>query len=174
MLLDLAQLEGGRLWREFRIAPNDPILAGYDAEVREPLRLVVELASATAGTYVLTGRLEGTVQRSCRRCLTPVAVPVEDRFRVVYQEQGPEAEAPGDDDLVPIARGARTIEIGGEVRDRLFLETERFPLCRENCPGLCPECGRNLSEGACGCAVEVVDGRWEALRALRSSGGEIT
>ena len=41
------------------------------------------------------------------------------------------------------------------------------PLCREDCQGLCPECGKDLNLGPCAGAHETVDPRWEALRALK-------
>lgn len=172
MRLDLSQLESGRrLRKEFAISPQDAVLTGYQAQVQEPLRLDVELTRPSADTYVLTAELEGTVLERCRRCLIPVTVEVADRFRVVYQETGPEEFAPADD-LVALAPGAREIEIGDEVRDRLFLETERYPVCRADCRGLCPHCGRNLNEGPCDCAEETSDTRWDALRSIRLGSGD--
>ena len=39
-------------------------------------------------------------------------------------------------------------------------------LCREDCKGLCPKCGRNLNEGPCGCDLHEEDPRWDALKGL--------
>ena len=41
------------------------------------------------------------------------------------------------------------------------------PLCRPDCRGLCPECGKNLNEGACGCSRDSGDPRLAALRQLK-------
>ena len=41
------------------------------------------------------------------------------------------------------------------------------PLCREDCAGLCPQCGANLNEGPCGCEPDTEDDRWAALRELK-------
>ena len=65
-----------------------------------------------------------------------------------------------------LERGAKRIELDAQVRDRLFLETERFPICTEDCRGICPQCGRNLNEGPCDCTLETVDSRWKALERL--------
>lgn len=179
MQLNLDRLDGGRLREVFRIRPDDPVLAGYAPEVREPFSLEVELSLPSHRTYVLTAALRGKVFEPCRRCLRPVAVDVDDRFRVVYLEPGTDEnrlrDAPGkrgkrgtpeDPDIVEIPAGATGIEISPEVRDRLFLETDLYPLCDEGCRGLCPVCGRDLNEGDCGCEVPASDSRWNALRDL--------
>jgi len=41
-------------------------------------------------------------------------------------------------------------------------------LCREDCKGLCPTCGKNLNAEQCSCANEVHDARWTALKEIRS------
>jgi uncharacterized protein len=41
-------------------------------------------------------------------------------------------------------------------------------VCREDCKGLCAQCGKNLSEGACSCAEVVEDPRWDALKDIRT------
>ena len=41
------------------------------------------------------------------------------------------------------------------------------PLCKPDCKGLCPSCGKDLNLGACGCTHETIDPRWEALKALK-------
>jgi len=40
-------------------------------------------------------------------------------------------------------------------------------LCREDCKGLCPHCGKNLNEIQCSCTDEVEDPRWSALKEIR-------
>lgn len=172
MQLDLNRLVGGRLRQTFHIAPGDPILGGYPVEVREPIELDVELTNPSHGTFLLTGKLRGRGVEPCRRCLIPVEVEVEDRFRVVYEYAGQGAEETGDEDIVAIEPGADKIDIDREVRDRLFIVTDLYAVCTETCRGLCPSCGVNLNEAACRCEVEVVDSRWQALESLRRRVGE--
>lgn len=169
MHLDLTRMVGGRLRQSFAIAPGDPILGGYRAEVREPIALDVELTNPSRGTYVMTGELMGSVLEPCKRCLTPVEVELDSRFRVIYQHASrSESDAePEDDDIVTIDSAAGGIEIGREVRDRLFVETEQYVLCDEECRGICPVCGGNLNETHCECVVEVAHPGWKALEGLR-------
>jgi uncharacterized protein len=173
MQLDLNRLVDGRLRTTFEVAPGSPVLAGYPAEVREPFVVDVELTNPTHGTYVMTADVHGRVMEPCRRCLIPVEVAVEDRYRVVYQHRGPrQGEDTGDEDIVTIDPGANVIEIDREVRDRLFVETEQYALCMEECRGICPNCGANLNLTTCDCVVENGDPRWQALESLRRLGGE--
>jgi DUF177 domain-containing protein len=53
------------------------------------------------------------------------------------------------------------------VREQVLLALTDRPLCREDCRGLCPQCGANLNEKVCGCAVEKLDPRLSVLRALK-------
>lgn len=174
LLLDLSRLVGGRLRQTFHLAPGNPILGGYPAELKEPIELQVELMNPSHGTYVMTAELSGEAVEPCRRCLTPVEVEVRDRFRVVYQERGRdgEEEEAGDEDIVMIDAGANRIDIEKEVRDRLFIETDQFALCTEACKGICPACGANRNTTPCNCVVESNDHRWQALASLRRMSGE--
>jgi uncharacterized protein len=52
------------------------------------------------------------------------------------------------------------------VRDALLLELPTVPLCREECAGLCSNCGVDLNVTTCDCTTEDFDPRWAALRSL--------
>jgi uncharacterized protein len=105
--------------------------------------------------------VQGTVRApwvgTCRRCAEPVSgeleVPVRERF----------ADDP-DDDMYPIVDDL--IDLGPMMRDAIVLELPMAPLCREDCAGLCPQCGANRNEGQCGC-VAPRDPRWANLDVLR-------
>ena len=55
------------------------------------------------------------------------------------------------------------------VRENLLLAVPLGPLCREDCPGFCPQCGKDLSETTCSCDNSVADPRWAALESLKGS-----
>jgi uncharacterized protein len=105
--------------------------------------------------------VEGTVTAPwvgiCRRCAEPVA----GELRIAVRERF--ADEP-DDDLYPIVDDE--IDLGPLVRDAVVLELPMAPLCREDCAGLCPQCGANRNEGDCGC-VAPRDPRWANLDVLR-------
>jgi uncharacterized protein len=172
MILELTQLEHGRVEASFRILPGSPVLEGFGGEVREPIDLEVCARHPSGDTYVVEVVLAGAVTRPCRRCLVPVEVDFEDRFRIVYQVADREEDT-GDDDVILLEPGNVRIDFTEPVRDRLFLEVDLYPLCRPECAGFCTRCGQNLNEGSCDCEPEPEPGesRWAALEAIRERVG---
>ena len=55
------------------------------------------------------------------------------------------------------------------VREQVLLTLPGRTLCKEDCKGLCAQCGQNLNEGSCGCHSEVRDPRWSALAGLATT-----
>ena len=55
------------------------------------------------------------------------------------------------------------------VRENILLALPLGPLCREDCPGFCPNCGADLAEAACGCDTTIKDPRWSALEGLKGN-----
>ena len=53
------------------------------------------------------------------------------------------------------------------LREQVLLAAPLKAICREDCRGLCPHCGRNLNLEQCTCAEPIEDPRWEALKGLR-------
>ena len=98
----------------------------------------------------------------CRRCAEPVTgelgIPVHERFA------DPPLALASDDELYPIVD--ETIDLGPLARDAVVLELPMAPLCRDDCAGLCVQCGANRNEGECGC-VAPRDPRWANLDVLR-------
>jgi len=108
----------------------------------------------------------------CARCLkaatTTLTAHIEDEFRPtvdVFSGQGafPEPEELVDEDL--LIDGQHVLNLDEPARQEFQLAIPTKPLCREECPGLCPHCGQDLSEGECNCLPET-DERWSDLRHL--------
>ena len=55
------------------------------------------------------------------------------------------------------------------IRTDILLELPTKFLCKEDCKGLCPTCGKNLNEGACNCQTHQIDPRLEVLKQLIDS-----
>ncbi len=58
------------------------------------------------------------------------------------------------------------VDLTDELRQSIILALPSYPICRQDCRGVCPTCGKNLNEGPCTCARTERDGRWGALDAL--------
>jgi uncharacterized protein len=121
----------------------------------------------------LRGKLETDLEVSCARCLEPVQLAVKRDFDLLYRPLGTDA---GHEELSVTDAEAEIGYYQGEgllledtLREQVLLAVPLKALCREDCKGLCPHCGKNLNvEGACSCADEVEDPRWGALREIRT------
>ena len=124
------------------------------------------LLESTIDDIDVRGELSVAWSDECRRCLRPLsdrlAVHVDERYAVADETRPID---PLDLDTFPIVGGQ--IDLRPMIREGLLLGIPDAPVCREDCPGLCPTCGADLAEGPCGCAPPERDERWAALDQLR-------
>jgi uncharacterized protein len=120
----------------------------------------------------IQGRLATSLELSCARCLEPVMQDVEREFDLLYRPQGADA---GRDEMSVTDAEAEISYYEGEgillddvVREQVLLAAPLKATCREDCKGLCPQCGTNLNQGQCSCAVAQEEPRWAALKEIRS------
>jgi len=119
----------------------------------------------------LVGSLAGEVETNCARCLEPVQQPLKRIFDLLYRPLG--VDRVGDE----VAIHEADTEIGyyeGEgllledaLREQVLLATPVKMLCREDCQGLCPQCGRNRNVDPCNCEPHPSDPRWDALSEIK-------
>ncbi len=119
----------------------------------------------------LKGKLDTSLEVPCARCLEPVVQDVARDFDLLYRPLGTDA---GHEELsVTDAEAEIGYYQGGGLlledvlREQVLLALPLKTVCREECKGLCPHCGKNLNEGQCGCAEQVEDPRWAALKEIR-------
>ena len=67
---------------------------------------------------------------------------------------------------VEIDEKTEFVDLTDELRQSIILSLPSYPVCRQDCRGVCTTCGKNLNEGPCTCAHEERDSRWGALDAL--------
>lgn len=142
-----------------------------DAVLRGPLAVSLDLTNIE-GLVAVTGVLEGTIVRECVRCLKefedPLAFSVRATFvpepktaprhpkridprkvRAEIVEAEPEEEP---DDQYHYQ--GNQLELASMLREHVILSAPMQPLCSDDCRGLCAQCGKDLNEGPCQCAVE--------------------
>lgn len=119
----------------------------------------------------LNGNLETSVEFPCARCLDPVVQNIARNFDLLYRPQGADA---GKEELSVTAADAEIGYYQGDgllledaLREQLLLALPLKAICRDNCRGLCPQCGTNLNQEQCSCAGGVEDPRWSALKDIR-------
>jgi len=130
----------------------------------------VRLHRTNQGVFV-DGTADVPVELECTRCLkkftTVIPVPIRELFYpTIDVETGVPVPSPVDDDLSYPIDHNHVLDLREAIRQNLLLALPMKALCRENCAGLCPQCGQDLNEGSCDCVFEVEDDRFSSLRQL--------
>lgn len=135
---------------------------------------VIGVATLTnTGTLLLVqGKVSAEVKLTCSRCLDEMSCPLEAELAEEFEiktDGGPEGakviESEYEEDLGSILSETE-INLEELIRQSLLVAIPLQPLCREDCKGLCPNCGKNLNEGPCDCAKDDTESPFAALKDL--------
>ena len=124
----------------------------------EPVRIELRLEGLHDGVLV-TGELDTVAHAECVRCLDPVEETVEVEFQELF--------AYSEDEAFDFTIRDDHVDLESVVRDAVVLALPFQPVCRADCPGLDPETGEKLPDGAVPAAREESDPRWAALEGFR-------
>lgn len=122
-----------------------------------PLRYRFHLSRA--GSLVLVkGSLHLTVQLACSRCLELVSFPLAPEFSFSLRPGGPgkpaeERELKREELDTEFYRGD-SVDLGLIIQNQIVLSVPFRALCREDCRGLCPQCGANRNKETCQCVEQ--------------------
>lgn len=178
MLLEIKELEAHAVDFNERIAPG---VIDYGPDLRQTGNLAAsgraQLVREQHGRHEsindirVAGDFSTKVELLCARCLEPIARDVAKNFDLLYRPQGADA---GKEELSVTAAEAEVSYYQGEgllledvLREQVLLALPLKAICRDDCKGLCPHCGRNLNQEQCNCAEPLEDPRWAALKDIR-------
>jgi len=170
MLLDLTRYRRptDRFSRTFQ--PQEVGGEGDAYRVVSPVELSFDIHK-DKDRFRLVGDVRAQLELDCSRCLEPFLLPVEATFDLRYlpasaMSTEPEREV-ADEDLDLSYYRDDQIDLNELLREQFYLALPMKPLCREDCRGLCPQCGANLNTAPCTCETTWEDPRLAALKALR-------
>ncbi|MGW5732808.1 MULTISPECIES: YceD family protein [Streptomyces] len=156
-------------------APGSPDVLGIDGVIGvpagAPVELKIRLESVMEGVLV-TGTARASAEGECVRCLEPLKLEVEADFQEMFSypdadDRGRTAEpaddAEDDEDRLYLEDGLFDLE--PMLRDAVVLALPMQPVCRDDCPGLCSQCGARLADDP-DHHHDAVDIRWAALQGL--------
>ena len=118
---------------------------------------ITRAATGTVFELVFDARLHGP----CYRCLGDAALDIPIRARE-YEATNAETE----ELRTPYLRDEK-LDLSSWARDAVALALPDQILCRDECAGLCPVCGKDLNVEPHEHEDEAVDARWAALAQLR-------
>ena len=169
MRIELENLEGGKGDFAHVYQPDD--LNPVDERISLIGPATVSGKVRLAGNEVfVNGHVETRAQVECDRCLQPVETPVNTDFALEYMtgseyESGGTAELTEAEMSVSVFDG-EAIDVDEIVKEQIVLAVPTRMLCREDCKGICPECGADRNRGDCNCTTSDIDPRWAALKNL--------
>ena len=178
MLFEIRDLEAHAVDFDEQIAPE---IIDFGTEVRQKGNLAAsgraQLMREHHGKHQqindirVAGEFSTIVELPCARCLEPVSCEVSNKFDLLYRPQGSDG---GKEELSVTAAEAEIgyyqgqgLQLEDVLREQVLLAIPLKTTCREDCKGLCPQCGKNLNVDQCNCAEPLEDPRWSALKDIR-------
>ena len=170
MRIELENLEGGK--GDFAHVYNPDELNPIDERVKLIAPATVNGKIRLAGNEVfVNGHVDTRAQVECDRCLKLIELPVSGDFELEYitgseYESSAAAELTEAEMSVSVFNG-NAIDVDEIVKEQILLAVPTRMLCREDCKGICPQCGVDRNMGECNCETKEIDPRWAALKNLK-------
>jgi uncharacterized protein len=148
-------------------APPDFRLEVIGIPEGAPVELDLRLESASEGVFV-SGSAHARIVGECARCLEVLSDEATVRLGELFAYPDSTTVATTEEDEVSQVVDD-LIDTEPMVRDAVLLTLPLAPLCREDCPGLCPECGERWADLGSAHSHETLDPRWAALQGRLAS-----
>ena len=145
--------------------PEDSSSFLFGVSFPSPMKVSGDITN-TAGYMRMTLTMSVDYQATCARCLAPIS----GEFTLDLEKTVAPRNLLGDldedrlDDYAIIEDGF--LDMDEPLREQLEMEFPLRFLCKEDCKGLCPKCGKNLNEGECGCSLKEIDPRLAPLQKI--------
>src|SRR3982750_594179 len=152
------------------LSADDPVWEEGDPKPSSPLHVKGRLSAAGPGQFYWHGTIEGKVALECRRCLGDASGHVSAEAHLIFAEAGTEG-VDDDPDVFLLDDRKAELDLRPALREQWLLHVPGYALCREDCKGLCPTCGAELTLGPHECTSTSADPRWDALRKLQRGQG---
>ena len=151
-------------------APDDMRLELARVPVGADMQLDVRFEAVTEGVLV-TGSATAPLAGECARCLAPLATSVTASFTELYlyardrHDRHDRFDENTEQDDEELHLDGDLLDLEPVLRDAVVLALPMSPLCREDCPGLCVECGVPLADAGPDHGHEdAPDPRWAGLK----------
>jgi uncharacterized protein len=149
-------------------APADLGLELIGVPAGADLALDLRFESVSEGVLV-SGTATAPVEGECGRCLNPLSDTVTVPIQELYAYENSTTDHTAEEDEVGRLQGD-LFDLEPALRDSVVTALPTNPRCREDCPGLCPECGVPWDDLPADHGHTQIDPRWAALRDLTDRG----
>ena len=170
MQLDLSRLHQGLNHFSRVLPPDDVGQEGEAYRIAEPVHVDMQIHKDKE-RFRLVGTVRTRLELPCSRCLEPFSLPIDSaldlRYLPVEAAEGGESDREvSEEDLDAAVYRDDRIDVNELLREQFYLALPMKPLCREDCAGLCPQCGTNRNTGTCTCTPQWGDPRLAPLKRL--------
>lgn len=172
MIIDLAliRLQGKPLRVEREFSPESLALDSEILRLNGPVSASTEIR-VTGERVRALGQLEAEVELTCCRCLKTMIRHISKSYRLEYRPD-PESSQHHEESLKYGDLGIGfyhqdKLDLNEVIGEQVLLEIPMNPICRDDCKGLCDQCGQDLNQAECRCTRERVDPRWAVLEGLK-------
>lgn len=134
MKINANQIPFEGLTLEEEVSSRELELETERVKLRQPVKAKAGIVKITNAVSInLT--LSASIYTDCSRCLNEVKIDLNKEVKLNYRVGSP----------------SEVIDLNPDIREEIMLEYPVKPLCKPDCRGLCPKCGKNLNEGSCKC-----------------------
>lgn len=144
---------------------------GSEYPVSDRSDISITLTNIGTGSVLVEGNLDVTLTIPCDRCLQSVNVPLAVAF--THQVFSPEKEDAASEEEEQNFISGYELDTDTLINNEILINMPVKVLCREDCKGICPVCGRDLNEGECGCDRFVPDPRMAAIKDIFNANKEV-
>jgi uncharacterized protein len=163
---ELGRRPGSQRTKTFEVpAPADLGIEVLRVPEGSPVELDLRLEAVMEGVLV-TGTAAAGLEGECVRCLEPIYDDVEVDLQELFVYDEGDTVTDDDEDAGVSRMDGDLLDLEPLVRDAVVLSLPFQPLCQDDCPGLCPECGARLADDPGHQHDEPIDPRWAALAGL--------
>lgn len=146
------------------------LYAGDARDFHFPRQLDVQVTYYRSGADLFFhGRIGGTVEGFCSRCLKDYSFPLKKEFDFILAPgtRSPKSKELNQEEMGLSFYSEKEIDLTPFVREQVLLALPTRPLCGEDCHGLCPGCGADLNEDSCRCSSSQGDLRMTVFRDMK-------
>ncbi|MCM1262541.1 MAG: DUF177 domain-containing protein [Butyrivibrio sp.] len=169
-LTDVLSSEDEKLSLQVETDMTEVSIGGEIFQITGKSPIQLDVTNIGKNKAMIKGRAEFTFSMSCDRCLEPVEETMTlNVCRNVCSPDEPDALT---DDTQSFMDGYQ-LNVEDLLNNEILINWPMKILCRPDCKGICPQCGKNLNTGDCGCDTFVPDPRMAAIKDIFDANKEV-